>query len=110
LFRSPFVLESLSFLFHVFVCSFLELYLYTEKDACNKSSDPVSHFMIIVYMKTNTFWGVTSCNPVVVQLWFGDTNCLHLQGWSVSYASNQKDVGSKNNALLFTRTIQRTFQ
>jgi hypothetical protein len=41
-----------------------------------------SRIQINIQLKSSTFWDITPCNPLKVNLRFGET-CLHLQGWRI---------------------------
>jgi hypothetical protein len=46
----------------------------------------------------NVIWDVI-CHPLQIHQCFGGIYCHHLQGWKVSYVSNQQEVGSEQSKL-----------
>jgi hypothetical protein len=46
----------------------------------------------------NVMWDV-NCHPLQIHQCFRGIYCHHLQGWKVSYVSNQQEVGSEQSKL-----------
>jgi hypothetical protein len=59
-------------------------------------TDTIKHVgfevLTVVVMKSSVFWDITTCSPLKVNQRFGETCCLHLQGWRVSQATNQQEA------------------
>jgi hypothetical protein len=62
-----------------------------------------------VVMKSIIFWDIMSCSPLKVNLRFGGTCHLHLQGWRVCQARNRHETGMKKSSafrLAYSSTVK----
>jgi hypothetical protein len=58
----------------------------------NKTSNVGFEVLTTVVMKSSVFWDITLCSLLKVNHCFRQTCHLHLQGWRISQARNQREV------------------
>jgi hypothetical protein len=73
------------------LCSVMSGWMTYEALQSRHSENLCTHF------HSRRFWDITPCSPVKVNRRFGRTCRLHLQGRTVSHASNQHEAGSRLN-------------